>query len=471
MKLKTISHVVLIIYFLIVIPTEIKSQSHPQSSDEFPLGTWATTGDINEPNQYVAIENTGFNWVVQGVYPTNRQYMQNFNIITQNPFDGEWVYHYSVGKYKKWEAEDTTFAFYRTGIKHPHDNWNQDKRYLYGKAETLNGVLCWATDSTSSFPVDSVLWGPNYSQEKKYRTMNTTYYDKPIKYKVRYRLALKYAPQPTDTICKLYVRYRCAEKQGDQTLRYIEEILDSLYLTAADLPGETFHIKSLNGYIYPQQYREQIISRRMSNPNPTGIYYDDWDTLTGIEYCVKWYGKGKLYIDYVEVFDDDNTSLNIPGIWKQWLENPASVSNRISQFLSLYSDWNNIRYWYVIDEPQFLDDFEPIRIVDSLVYLYSGRRVITQFTPGWNGIWNGDISVQKVTELSGTGHVMMDYFPFWNRRTSEFGFRHLQPVLQQTASYSPHFFYEPQEFGQFYDRNFQQPCHWREPSPKNLMLR
>lgn len=112
-----------------------------------------------------------------------------------------------------------------------------------------------------------------------------------------------------------------------------------------------------------------------------GTYYEDTDTLMVIEYCVKWYGNGKLYIDYVEVFDDNNDSLQVSGIWCQWLYNPQLVSNRIGEFLSLYSDWNNIRYWYVIDEPGSLDDFEPIRIIDSLVYHYSGRRVITQFTP------------------------------------------------------------------------------------------
>jgi hypothetical protein len=119
----------------------------------------------------------------------------------------------------------------------------------------------------------------------------------------------------------------------------------------------------------------------------------------------------------------------------------------------------------VIDEPASLDDYEPIRIVDSLVFHFSGRRVITQFTPNWNGYVNGDISVKKFVELTGTNTVMMDYFPFWDGHSSEFGLKHLQPVFQQTAIYSPKFYYVPQGFGQFYDQGFQQPCHWREPTP------
>uniref|UniRef100_A0A832G8M9 Uncharacterized protein n=1 Tax=Ignavibacterium album TaxID=591197 RepID=A0A832G8M9_9BACT len=455
----------IILFIVQLFAFQIKAQEGQQPTQEFPMGTWAT-GDVNEPNQYSAISNAGFNWIVQGVNPTNRPYMQNFKIIAQNPNQGEWVYYYSMGKYKKWEAERDKFFFLETGFKHPHNNGNQNTGYLYGRVETLQGVLCWATNDSNPFPVDSILWGPNYTQEKIYKSVDPNYWKKPIKYTVRYRLALKNAPQPADTVCKLYIRYRCAKKENGQTVEIKEEIFDSLYLTAADLPGDTFHIKSLS-YIYPETYREQTITQRWSSPNNPVLHYIDTDTLMGMEYCIKWYGRGKLYIDYVEVFDDDQDtpSNRLDGIWKQWLDNPPFVANRINNFLSQYSDWPNIRYWYVIDEPASLDDYEPIRIVDSLVFHFSGRRVITQFTPNWNGYVNGDISVKKFVELTGTNTVMMDYFPFWDGHSSEFGLKHLQPVFQQTAIYSPKFYYVPQGFGQFYDQGFQQPCHWREPTP------
>lgn len=454
---------------VLICTVRISAQQGQQTPPEFPLGTWATGAPEDEPNQYTAIENAGFNWVVQGVYPSNKSMLQNFNIITQNSKAGEWVYHYSNGKYKRWEAGRDEFAFLVTGFKHPHDNWNQNKGYLYGQVEEYLGAACWATTESNPFPVDSVLLGPNYTQDKKYKSLDPVYDGKPIKYTVIYRLALTNAPEPTDTVCKLYVRYRFALKENGQVVEIKEEIFDSLYLTAADLPGETFHVKSLNGYIYPVQYRDQTVSQRWSNPNLSGTYYEDIDTLMGIEYCVKWYGHGKLYIDYVEVFDDDNLPYN-QGIWKQWLDDPGDVATKIDLFLSTYSEWSNIRYWYVIDEPGSLDAFEPIRIIDSLVYKASGRRVITQFHPNWNGYWNGDISVQKFVELTGTDRVMMDYFPFWENETAEYGFTYIRPVLQLTAEYSPNFYYVPQGFGQFIvgPPYFQTPCGWREPDSIEL---
>lgn len=46
--------------------------------------------------------------------------LQNFQIITQNSEEGEWAYHYSNGKYKRWEAERDMYYFLETGFKHPH---------------------------------------------------------------------------------------------------------------------------------------------------------------------------------------------------------------------------------------------------------------------------------------------------------------------------------------------------------------
>jgi len=199
-----------------------------QSADEvFPLGTWATGEPINNSILYDSIAAAGFNWIVQSANQQTKPYLEDFKVITQNGNPNEWIYYYSNGKYKKWEAEKDKFFFYETGFKHPHDNWDTSKGYLYGQAEEYLGAECWATADSVTYPVDSVLWGPNYYQDKNYKMI---YNELPINYTVRYRLALLNAPaNPQDTICRIYVRYRAYERINGEIQDTVEEIFDSSY--------------------------------------------------------------------------------------------------------------------------------------------------------------------------------------------------------------------------------------------------
>ncbi len=430
-------------------------------SQDFPIGTWSTGGPEGDAVQYTKIEDVGFNWIVGGAHEINQNYITDFDVLAQNGLPEEWIYYYSNGKYTKWDAERDEFFFLESGFKHPH-NWSS---YLYGQVEEYLGATCWATYNSNPFPVDSILWGPNYTQEKKYKLLYNT---NPIRYTVRYRLALTNTPQPADTVCKLYVRYRCKRVENGQVTDTIEINFDSLYLTAADLPGDTFHVKSLS-FDYPEEFREHSIPRGYY---PSMVsYYDDDDIYTGIEYCIKWYGNGKLYVDYVEVFDDDNLPLS-EGIWRQWLDDPQFVSSRIETYLSNYSTgWENIKYWYVKDEPHSVDCYEPYRIIDSLVYAIANKRVMTQFYPAWNGRRNGDYTIKKFVELAKPEQVYFYSFPFSPNYNTEASFNYLKPILEQGAEYAPDFWYGPQGFG-FFEITippFQgEQCHWRYPDSSEL---
>jgi len=443
----------------------LSAQDKTESASDFPIGVWGTGAPEGEANQYKKIKSTGFNWILMSVNNTTQKHLSGFNVIAQNAAsEDNVIYHYSNGKYKKWEAERDEYAFYKTGFKHPHRNpWGRGP-YLYGKPEFHLGAKCWATDSRyisydrNAVPIDSILWGPNYSQEKNYKLH--LYKSGPVKYIVNYRLALKQAPSAKDTVCMIYVRYRAAEEFSNKSKKYHELILDSLYITAGEMPGESFHIFTLE-YTYPEHVKK---------PN-----FVDNQVLTGIEFCLKWYRKGKLFIDYVEVYDGGKD-----GIWSEWIENPSKVAKSIGKYLNEYrTGWDNIKYWFVEDEPHSMDSYEPFRIVDSLVHEISGKRTITQFHPAWNGFRSGDRTIQKFVELAKPDKVMIDYFPFWGTdgvlKNAEYGFKHLQPIFEQAAQYDPDFFYVPQGFGQFkWHSNTAlqfksgRECGWRYPTPPEL---
>lgn len=436
-----------------------------QTTTSFPLGTWATGAPMDDPVQYDSIKAAGFNWIVQSVNNTTKPLLTDFNIITQNASAGEWIYYYSNGKYKRWEAERSEYAFLATGMKHPPSVgvWNYGP-YRFGNSGSYDGDSCWITHDTLTTFVDSVLWGPNYTQAKNYKMQ---YNEFPVNYTVKYRLALRDPyTDPQDTICYLYVRYRAYKKIDDIIQDTITITLDSVYLLAesfADTNWRAFYLH----YNYPEEYRNPTHELTGNYPPRLLEYYDDNTVLTGIEFCLDYWGKSgrKLYMDYVEVYDNE--------IWIDWIDEPTLVMSRIDSQLSNYppSQWQNLKYWYVSDEPPSLDEYEPIRIVDSLVYALSGNtwRTINQFHPGWNAHGNGDKSIKRYKELAGQERLMIDYFPFWENETDEFGFRHIRPIFEQAAEYAPGFFYVPQGFGQFVaGSGFSTVCGWREPSPEEL---
>lgn len=431
--------VCLLLITLSFLTIKILAQDSVQTGPKFPFGVWATGEERDYEPQYISIDTTGFNLIVGGVHSDNKDYTSSFDLIAQNALSqDEKVYYYTNGMYTKWEAEegDNTPSLLQTGIKHPVDEgWYN---YLYGDTATYLDAKCWATDSTAASWIDTVIWGPNYRQEKNYRFLWPSSPER-IEYTVKFRLALRYAPANPDTeVCKLSVFYRYAIKDGED-ITYEDMTITSRILTVEDLEGDTFYVYSLD-YEYPSEFHNKVNS-------PSGDGYDngDPDTLdtyarTGIEFRVDWSGVGKLYIDYVEVYDKE--------IWIDYIVSPSSVDNQLSSYLLPYSAWNNIEYWFGRDEPQSIDYYEPMRIVDSLIRdTPGGAPIITQFQTQWNGFQNGDRTIKKYVSLSQPDNLMFDSFPFRTSHTNGFGLRFLQWLMQDAAVSDSNFWYVAQSFG------------------------
>ncbi|RKY93670.1 MAG: hypothetical protein DRQ13_09180, partial [Ignavibacteriae bacterium] len=309
-----------------------------------------------------------------------------------------YIGYYSKGFYTRWEAEKNELALEETGFKHPKGAAS----YLYGEPEYFNSAWCWATDSTSESRIDSVLWGPNYKQLKEYKT--NLVQNSWVEYSANYRLALSYDTTQyagTDTVCILKIIYRYKWYVDENNNGYIMDTLAQSYLKVSQFPLNAF--KS-----FPVVYQYSL----WPNTDDLGKFpeemYSGGDTTfiddiqqTGIEFHLEWYGVGKLYIDYVDVYD------NVIGT--RIVNFPSIVREELIEYANSYSSWDPIEYWYVNDEPQTMDSYEPMRIVDSIITNNSTftKPIITEIYPHWRGLVNGDPHLKTFVELSKPKQLMM----------------------------------------------------------------
>jgi len=440
--------------FLIFCTTELVAQGGSQTTPVFPLGVWAT-GEVETYQPFFnSLDSSGLNTLLISVLPANQTLLENYKVITQNgSSQNEAVYHYSNGMYTKWEAERDTFAHLETGFKHTVNSTNT--AYI-GYSTTYQNRPCWTTGGFSP-PLDSVLWGPHYRQDKNYRL--SPYLVEQITYTVKYSIALEDpSANPLDEVCEIKVVFCYIDDQEERqcTTLAVET------KTVADFPDNSFQVFDLV-YTYPPEFINPVLSPEGDSYDAGYFPFDDTQHNTGIEFQLDWVGMGTLYVDYVEVYDME--------IWDDYIDDPLFVSSALQSFLSTYSgsEWDDIiQYWFGRDEPQSIDYYEPMRVVDSLIRtMPGGRPLITQFYPQWNGWRNGDRTIPKFMQLVNPDKLMFWNFPYKVGISSEDGLEFLRPLLQEGSENDPDFWYMGQGFGQVSWENGLY-CGWRKPDSMEL---
>ena len=435
----------LFLFFLLLFAVnKTAAQDSLQTASGFPLGVFShIKNDDPSSTSIQLMEDAGINYIVDEINEVTGN--TSFNLMgIKKSDDYEYIFYYSKGYYTRWEAERDEYAFYVTGFKHPHPPkpWGYGP-YLYGEREYYNGAWSWATDSTSEFKIDSVLWGPNYKQDKNYTANFST---GKIYYTAAYRMALRYSEgyQSTDTVAALSIVYRYKwEYPPDSTTGYKTDTLSQRYLTVDDFPSDSFYTFVI-GYHYPKRFKNKYLGKF-----PNGMYsgtdttFIDDISLTGIEFQLDWYGVGKLYIDYVDLYD------NVVG-WKfQDATQIDSVKTNLITYANSFSNVDILKYWYVNDEPNTMDSYEPMRIVDSIVTNYAtfNKPIITEIYPHWRGTMNGDLHLKKFVELTKPKQLMIDRYPFWaGGYTAEDGLFELRKSFQDADEVFPGFWYVAQGF-------------------------
>ncbi|HRN28016.1 MAG TPA: hypothetical protein PLT78_15710, partial [Ignavibacteriaceae bacterium] len=376
--MKTLIKKIFFILFFFGFVTFSNAQYFINQFDGIPIIIGAPD-DISIP-EYEKMEEMGANFVITNDLTQirlNEIKHLNFKVI---PAQGvnlfyNYVMKYTEGAYTKWEAEGTPLGKGDATIE-----YNQDvcTTFVEGSREgikTLPGA-----------GYDTLIRGPGYAQERRYWRIDTGYVDYNAEFNLMLSTIIPEGGSPNDTICILQVTD--SEIVGPPSKPYRDStifIRDTVLLRSDFTPGvwQPFNL------IY--NFRdEESDGQQPSNqlPNYTYQNYQSNDPVNKnhadfVQYKIIWKGDlyTRLYVDNIIVSDN-----------KGWqIINDLDIKNLIltQATQSFYTNDldNYVAAWFAIDEPETIDNYEPIRIVDSLLKDASdGKRGLwVSFPSSWNG--------------------------------------------------------------------------------------
>ena len=361
--------------------SSILSQEQP-STQQFPLGAFLGASHKTDPLLYQSFSESGMNTVIQYAEDNTHNLLEDFDLIASNQKDkSDYIAYYATAYYSKWNAEQNQLDLDKVGVKHK-----------YGQPAKWQNDSCWSTIGLTS-PSDSLVYGPHYHQEKRYKRWYEGYDPYlSLTYTPRYRMALQYDPElvnPNEEVCKLTIRVRHAKfVNGIWTGEVPDDTLKGSYtLKVSDFPADGsfkyFYLEEGGlSYQYPQEFWTNLSKGNYEFPLPgQTITYDDMGPMNGVEFLVNWLRDDDLctlYIDEIEVYDNDG--------WNKYILDPQTVLDNIQSYTQNYSDWSNLKYWYSHDKPYSQDAYVPMHIVDSLVRSVQGGLLITEFYPSWKPV-------------------------------------------------------------------------------------
>ncbi len=355
---------------------------------KFRTGVYSNLSPTDSSRQNLKqVNEMGPNTVINQVSYSNRDSLQALfdSVIAINAYkQNDYIYRYSSGYYTKWQAEDSMDINAVTpGIKHQFGT--NSGAYWYS-----------GTDSTNIGKL--LVTGPDYIQDRRYKFWYNTY---PINYVVNFNMKIDGALTPGVPVCEISVKYTTSN--GNDT------VLNKKILYASDL-SNSFKDTSLS-YTIPDTIKGKQsgspvamidgIPKYTEAMQQTAVY----DSAYGVQFNVKWLGSRNLYVDYIEVYDQD--------IWGDYLLDPNTAQTRILNYASS-AGTNNTEYWYSLDEPQSIDNYEPYKVVDSILTSHGYPPLITAFYPAWNGKRNYEWTIKRFLETVHPKMLMYDYYPYYH---------------------------------------------------------
>jgi hypothetical protein len=440
MKIKSLLLIVLI-SFVPVLQVTIYAQN------AFPYGTWLNDNDSVNQDVYSKVNELGMNYLVQYARAGSDEIKAKLNpynlIAVKEDKPEDYIGHYARGYYCKWESEENQLDSRIVGVKHNA-----------GLSTTYNNVTCWSSQGAQSQTLN-IVNGPDYKQDKKYRL---SFDNTQINYTVNFNMAYipAYNEQLDNVACRIGVRYKYQVIINGVGQIITDETFPTMQIKVSDLSA-SFQKKSLD-YNYQNYLSAIYADSLLSVTYPSTLVYDDGAWGTGIEFYIDFLGQGTLYVDYIEVYDQ--------AIWRNnfIIADQAIISaNKIKAFANSYSDWTKLQYFYAADEPQTIDQYEPIRFVDSVLNANGNKRIISAFYPQWNGARNGEYTTQRYKEQANPQTIMTDYYPFFIGTSNQYNFSLERDVLQQISEQDKKFWFMPQAFGEYITGTSNQ-FHWRKPS-------
>ncbi len=301
-----------------------------------------------------------------------------------------WVSYYSDAVYTKWEAEGNLGNLDTGEVQLQYDASIGNP--FYNSVDETRGIV------TKNSTPGKLIFGPAYLQNIKYPVMKIDD-DGYIPYTTTFKMKIeKYDPSLdvdlAAPVCKIRVVAANPKVDGDPTYKDIE----SRILTVRDfVEGSPYGWGIWRKLLFNYDLRE--LENKVEEAY-RGVYpgsMDDPNKFDSMwmEFIIDWAGLDnvKLYVDYVEVKDDKGDAL----------KNQNSAKAQVYNLVSMYNNPAHVLGWMGLNEPRSIDNYEPIRIVDSLIQEASNHqlRYYATFNTGWK-----DVVGQNQPEYGDNGNVL-----------------------------------------------------------------
>lgn len=351
--------ITLLLSILIIISKLSFGQKFINDYDGIPLIV-STPYDISAYPHYDSIKAMGANFVIATeltqdrldyikskelkVIPAQSKYPQFDPNIPYN-----YIMRYSEGAYTKWEAEGTPIGKGEATLKL---NSSIDTTFNISGRQ---GVV-----TKPGVGAGSLFDGPGYFQERRYWRIDTALGY--IRYKADFNMMLSPgAGNPTDTICILQVTDSEIKCCYWDSLIFVKQRV----LLRSDFTPGAWQTFQLEYDFRPENIDEQgqSLKHNFTYQLYQKIEPPNKNLADFVQFKVIWKGdpNTRLYVDNVIVYDDKGKAI---------VTNPATQQNIVDQATLSFasSDLDNyVTAWLTIDEPETIDNYEPIRVIDSLL--------------------------------------------------------------------------------------------------------
>jgi len=383
-----------IIILLLLLQSPLTAQE--STPEEFPIGSTMGSETMYNWEYYNSFDTSGMNTLYQYANGTTLPRLDQYYVVACNGDFGDWIQYYASSYYSKWEAEQNQTELDRVGVKH-----------IGGSKVYYDSSWCWSTEGLSA-PACSLVYGPHYRQDNRYKSWNHSGCRWCVEYVTRFRMALFNPDSVPDyeNVCVIKVVYRYKEIYSDSTYEFFDRVflVDTLRVEDFNADG-SFNYFDFDGerYEYPAEFILPLDAGK-KQPLPADTIRTDSESYTGIQFWVDWLRDDDsctLYIDNIEVYDYDG--------WRFFIDDPNKAADSIKAYAERYHtvDWSKLLYWGGHDEPSSLDTYTPIKTVDAILKTVNAPRLMSTVWALWTLKLNDGINITEyLTRKISTNHYI-----------------------------------------------------------------
>jgi len=320
---------------------------------------------------------------------------------------GYMVSKYTDAAYTVWEAE---------GDGDPGNEATLERNDTLAGAYNDNGTSCIKTnyDSLSLSEEGVILWGPGYTQQDKYIFRDDTTEAARIRqYTASFRIKLKEVtpsgrPQNLDSvICKVRVYAKNDSGDtvtlGDDHITVRDLVLNSWSLKSVQYSLETLPYGYYTNYVTGTESVTHLLGRKPYARYTNGrLFTGTTDIVKYAErifFEVTWrkISNYLLLIDNILVHDQRGFKIKADIEEQQDLIDEINNTNYYGRNYNKLNvsgiDYDStVAGWMAIDEPGTIDNYEPIRYIDSIMNAESNgkRGLFLSISGSWNGMYGGN---------------------------------------------------------------------------------